>query len=53
MGWLLTGDKLEKTGEKETHVNENQLGKLILPAVHTIACNYSIDGATEETAAAF
>lgn len=51
MGWLLTGDKLEKTGEKETHVNEDQLGKLILPAVHTVACNYSVDGATEETAA--
>ena len=51
MGWLLTGDKLEKTGEKEKHVNENQLGKLILPAVHTIACNYSVKGATEETAA--
>ena len=47
MGWLLTGDKLEK----EKHVNENQLGKLILPAVHTIACNYSVKGATEETAA--
>ena len=51
MGWLLTGDKLEKTGEKEKYVNENQLGKLILPAVHTIACNYSVKGATEETAA--
>lgn len=51
MGWLLTGDKLENTGEKETHVNANQLGKLILPAVHTIACNYSVNGATEETAA--
>lgn len=51
MGWLLTGDKLEKTGENETHVNADQLGKLILPAVHTIACNYSVDGATEETAA--
>ena len=51
MGWLLTGDKLEKTGEKETHVNADQLGKLILPAIHTIACNYSVDGATEETAA--
>ena len=51
MGWLLTGDKLEKTGEKETHVNADQLGKLILPAVHTIACNYSVDGATDETAA--
>ena len=51
MGWLLTGDKLEKTGEAETHVNADQLGKLILPAVHTIACNYSVDGATKETAA--
>ena len=51
MGWLLTGDKLEKTGEAETHVNADQLGKLILPAVHTIACNYSVDGATEKTAA--
>ena len=51
MGWLLTGDKIEKTGETETHVNADQLGKLILPAVHTIACNYSIDGATEEIAA--
>lgn len=51
MGWLLTGDKLEKTGDKETHVNAHQLGKLILPAVHTIACNYSVDGATDETAA--
>ena len=51
MGWLLTGDKIEKTGEKEEHVNQEQLGKLILPAVHTIACNYSVDGATDETAA--
>ena len=51
MGWLLTGDKLEKTGEKETHVNEDQLGKLILPAIHTIACDYFIKGATEEAAA--
>ena len=51
MGWLLTGDKLETTGNKETHVNADQLGKLILPAVHTIACNYSVDGATDETAA--
>lgn len=51
MGWLLTGDKLETTGNKETHVNADQLGKLILPAVHTIACNYSVDGAIEETAA--
>ena len=51
MGWLLTGDKIEKTGETETHVKADQLGKLILPAVHTIACNYSVDGATEERAA--
>lgn len=51
MGWLLTGDKLEKTGEDEKYVNADQLGTLILPAVHTIACNYSVEGATGETAA--
>ena len=51
MGWLLTGDKIEKTGETETHVNADQLGKLILPAVHTIACNYSVDGEIDKTAA--
>ena len=51
MGWLLTGDKLEKAGENETHINADQLGTLILPAVHTIACNYSVNGATEEIAA--
>ena len=51
MGWLLTGDKIEKTGDKETYVNADKLGKLILPAVHTIACNYSVYGATEELAA--
>lgn len=51
MGWLLTGDKIEKTGAAETPVNEDQLGTLILPAVHTIACNYSVNGATEEKAA--
>ena len=51
MGWLLTGDKIEKTGDKETHVNADKLGTLILPAVHTIACNYSVDGAIDKTAA--
>ena len=51
MGWLLTGDKSETTGEKEAHVNADQLGKLILPAVHTVACNYSVYGATKEKAA--
>lgn len=51
MGWLLTGDKLETTGETGTHVNADQLGKLILPAVHTIACNYSVAGAIDKTAA--
>ena len=50
MGWLLTGDKLE-TIDGVVHVNKDKLGELILPAVHTIACNYSVDGATEQTAA--
>ncbi|MGN0264555.1 MAG: InlB B-repeat-containing protein [Oliverpabstia sp.] len=51
MGWLLTGDTIDSIDDETSHVNKDQLGKLILPAVHTIACNYSIDGATEETAA--
>ena len=50
MGWLLTGDTVDNVSE-EKQVNADQLGKLILPAVHTIACNYSVKGATEETAA--
>ncbi len=52
MGWLLTGDKVDVVSENEK-VNADQLGSLILPAVHTIACDYSVDGASEESAAQY
>lgn len=51
MGWLLTGDTIDSIDDEIIHVNKDQLGKLLLPAVHTIACNYSVAGASGETAA--
>ena len=43
MGWKLTGDIVENVpGDKQ--VNAEQLGTLILPAEHTIACDYHFDG---------
>lgn len=55
MGWLLTGDTVEYDNENDNEnvkvkVNEGELGKLILPAVHTVAVDYSVDGATGEEA---
>lgn len=52
MGWLLTGDKVDVVSENKK-VNVDQLGSLILPAVHTIACDYSVDVASEESAAQY
>lgn len=55
MGWLLTGDTVEgaSAGKKVNadQVNADQLGSLLLPAVHTVACDYSVDGATQQSAA--
>ena len=61
MGWLLTGDTVEvdpaKFPEKKI-VNKDKsnnplLGNLLLPAVHTVACDYSVDGATQQSAAQY
>ncbi|MGF0018717.1 InlB B-repeat-containing protein [Sporofaciens sp. SGI.106] len=49
MGWLLTGDTVYNVSD-DKKVNADQLGSLVLPAVHTIACDYSIEGATGEAA---
>ena len=51
MGWLLTGDKVDST--RTDLVNKEQLGSLLLPAVHTVACDYSVDGATQQSAAQY
>ena len=50
MGWLLTGDTVDGVSE-DVQKNADQLGSLLLPAEHTIACNYSFAGATGEKAA--
>lgn len=52
MGWLLTGDTVEKVSS-DKQVKADQLGRLILPAVHTIACDYSLDNASGESAAQY
>lgn len=63
MGWLLTGDTVDVTPPDGVEIidkytdNEGKeqplLGNLILPAEHTVACDYSIDGASGEQAAQY
>ena len=53
MGWLLTGDTVENIPESVDKVNGEKLGSLILPAVHTVACDYSVNGATQQSAAQY
>lgn len=52
MGWLLTGDTVTISSDI-TQVNADQLGDLLLPAEHTVACNYSVDGATSDQSAQY
>ena len=52
MGWKLTGDVVENVpGDKQ--VNAEQLGTLILPAEHTIACDYHFYGVNGDTKAQY
>lgn len=53
MGWLLTGDTINNIPSSVDKVNADQLGSLLLPAEHTIACNYSYEGATGQSAAQY
>lgn len=53
MGWLLTGDTVDKIPSDVTQVNAGKLGSLLLPAVHTVACDYSVAGATQQSAAQY
>ena len=52
MGWKLTGDVVENVPE-DKQVNAEQLGTLILPAEHTIACDYTFDGVNGDTKAQY
>ncbi len=43
MGWLITGDIVDDVST-DIQVNADQLGSLILPGEHTIACDYTFNG---------
>ena len=53
LGWKLTGDVVDNISSDTVLVHADQLGSLLLPAVHTVACDYSVDGATSEKAAQY
>ncbi|MGO5307150.1 InlB B-repeat-containing protein [Agathobacter sp. LCP21S3_B2] len=53
MGWRLIGDVVDGDLTKFAQVNADQLGSLILPAEHTIACDYTFDGVNGDTKAQY
>ena len=48
MGWLLTGDTVSDIPQDTVKVNADKLGSLLLPAVHTIACDFSGESTKKE-----
>ena len=52
MGWKLTGDTVENVSG-DIQENAEQLGNLILPAEHTIACDFSFAGVNGDTKAQY
>ena len=53
MGWLLTGDTVDNISPDVTPVKADKLGSLLLPAIHTVACDYSVDDASDKSAAQY
>ena len=53
MGWLLIGDVFGGELTDFAQVNADKLGSLILPAEHTIACDYTFDGVDGDTKAQY
>ena len=53
LGWKLMGDIVDNIPSETEKVNADELGSLLLPAEHTIACDYNVDGATDEKAAQY
>lgn len=53
MGWLLIGDVVGGDLPDFDQVNADQLGSLILPAEHTIACDYTFAGVHGDTKAQY
>lgn len=52
LGWKLTGDIFENISGI-TQIHPEQLGTLILPAEHTIACDYTFDGVNGDSKAQY
>ena len=52
MGWLLTGDTVDNVSGN-IQINAGQLGSLILPDVHTVACDYAFNGVNRDTKAQY
>ena len=52
MGWKLTGDAVENV-PTDIQVTTGKLGSMILPAQHTIACDYHFDGVNGDTKAQY
>ena len=52
LGWKLTGDIFENVSGI-TQINPEQLGSLILPAEHTIACDYTFGGVNGDSKAQY
>lgn len=42
MGWKLTGDIVDDIPAGTEQVNADKLGNLLLPAVHSVACDYNL-----------
>ena len=53
MGWRLIGDVVDGDLTGFAQVNADKLGSLILPAEHTIACDYTFDGVNRDTKAQY
>lgn len=53
LGWKLMGDIVDNISEETVLVNADKLGDLLLPAEHTIACDYNVDGAISKKAAQY
>ena len=53
MGWRLIGDVVDGDLTGFAQVNADKLGSLILPAEHTIACDYTFDGVDGDTKAQY
>lgn len=53
MGWRLIGDVVDGNLTDIAQVNADKLGSLILPAEHTIACDYTFAGVHGDTKAQY